>query len=365
MAIDFLTGSWDHQYKTGNNYYLYKQPNGKWRYLSFDFDNDIGVYNYQIDDRVNSGNLSVIDVFPIISFTDWLIYPHIIEILILNDFTRFEAILKEIVAKAFNPAILYPHIDELKAFIKPYVTMDKTLNENDKYPGRIKDSGSEFYYAMLHWDANSEFTSVANENYYSKMYYGIKYWILFKYRAVCTHYSMDCDPVYMDKDYQYSVIGKAQTNPMIPRDLLYNHPVYQCWAEMIGYSCCSSTKWTTVDYQDEYGDWSYDYDYNNWCGLSPPPTPECLAETLGYSCCSSEWTTVHYQDEHGDWSFDFDHNEWCGLTPFEEKEEDTCWSEKFGYPCCQGCKIEDTDNDGSWGIENDEWCGILTSQCTK
>jgi len=34
---------------------------------------------------------------------------------------------------------------------------------------------------------------------------------------------------------------------------------------------------------------------------------------LGYSCCKKENTKVYYNDEDGDWGFDFEKNEWCGL----------------------------------------------------
>lgn len=33
----------------------------------------------------------------------------------------------------------------------------------------------------------------------------MKYWILAKYRYVGTNYNMECDPVYMDEKYSYSI----------------------------------------------------------------------------------------------------------------------------------------------------------------
>ncbi len=43
MALDYLTGSTDH-INTGHNFYFYKQPNGKWIYLSYNFDLDFGMF---------------------------------------------------------------------------------------------------------------------------------------------------------------------------------------------------------------------------------------------------------------------------------------------------------------------------------
>jgi len=45
-------------------------------------------------------------------------------------------------------------------------------------------------------------------------------------------------------------------------------------------------------------------------------------------------------------------------------EEDECWAEALGYPCCSdpNTAVVTTDSDGQWGIENDKWCGILGSE---
>ena len=40
-------------------------------------------------------------------------------------------------------------------------------------------------------------------------------------------------------------------------------------------------------------------------------------------------------------------------------QDDTCWSTKLNYPCCNTCAaVAYSDDDGDWGVENDEWCGI-------
>eukprot|EP00833_Pecoramyces_ruminatium_P009119 jgi/Orpsp1_1/1183151/evm.model.c7180000084102.1 len=98
----------------------------------------------------------------------------------------------------------------------------------------------------------------------------------------------------------------------------------------------------------------YDYDF---------PT----TELIGYPCCSPKPTTIYSQDEYGNWSFDFSKNEWCGLTKYEDSlsknNDNECWSISLGYPCCIGCKVYEKDSDGEWGYELNHWCGILTSNC--
>jgi len=84
------------------------------------------------------------------------------------------------------------------------------------------------------------------------------------------------------------------------------------------------------------------------------------AELSGYSYCAEGITEVYAQDTYGDWSYDFEKQEWCGLTTHEEhpSDSDECWSEEFGYACCKGCHIIETDNIGSWGYESNRWCSI-------
>jgi len=147
----------------------------------------------------------------------------------------------------------------------------------------------------------------------------------------------------------------------------------KCLSEFIGYPCCSS-EFTTVYAQDDYGDWGYDFTKNEWCGLTKNEDPlsqgnsdECWSEIYGYPCCSSKVKNIYAQDEYGDWGYDFTKNEWCGLAKHEDSskqgESEECWSEIYGYPCCKGCRIYETDSNGSWGYEFNEWCGIISSRC--
>ncbi|OUM64464.1 hypothetical protein PIROE2DRAFT_8775 [Piromyces sp. E2] len=184
MAIEYLTSGWDHIQNT-HNFYLYKQPNGKWIYLSYDFDLDIGQNNE------NSFDLK---------FNEFTRDIHIIDLLILKDPSRFDKILKDVVNKVFNPSILYPHIDELKQFIKPYVELDKIPNSQGQYLGRFDNKFDLF--SLEQWDAYSEFNTGESD----RLAYELKYWILMEYRTVCRNYNMECDPIYMDENYEYPIV---------------------------------------------------------------------------------------------------------------------------------------------------------------
>ncbi|OUM61117.1 hypothetical protein PIROE2DRAFT_12953 [Piromyces sp. E2] len=208
MAIEYLTGAFDHYLNFGHNFYMYLPKNDtKWKFLSYDFDFDlgqdidlskIGILIVDLPEQLNNINMD----YPNYSFEEWAKPNHLIDILILKDPHRFEEILKDIVTKVFNPAILFPHIDELKAFIKPYVEMDKILNNDGYLPGKLNRNPSNDY-TLVHWDANSEFTTI--ETTLGFRAYGLKYWILAKYRYICKAYGLTCDATYMDENFQYPI----------------------------------------------------------------------------------------------------------------------------------------------------------------
>jgi len=211
IAFEYLTGSWDHYLNSGHNYYLYKPNNDKWKFLLYDFDSDLGQEAFMINcglpgksDDLKTNNTN----FPTYSFDEWTKPRHLIDILILNNSTRFDNILRNIVKKTFNPTVLFPHIDELKKFIRPYVELDKIPDKNGKYPGRINEKVGDF--SLAQWEANSEFTNVSNV--LGGHSYGLKYWILSKYRYVCEAYNIKCDPVYLDKNYKIPIDKKVEAD---------------------------------------------------------------------------------------------------------------------------------------------------------
>jgi len=204
MVFEYLSGSWDHYINYGHNFYLYKPVNGgKWQYLMYDFDAEFG----QDIDNAYSKTLSKTKQtnFPEYDFIEMSRKRHLLDILILRDSTRFDNILRDIVTETFNPTVLFPHIDKLKEFIRPYVELDKKKGENGEYPGRINYStGKE--YTFEQWEANCEFTEVNTTSSFKA--YGLKEWILKKYNYVCKKYNINCDPNY--ENYSYEVDSRVK-----------------------------------------------------------------------------------------------------------------------------------------------------------
>ena len=202
-AFDYLVGAWDHFFHLGHNYSMYKnKKNGKWTMFYYDFDSDIGQDVVQIE-FFNFFPRQDKD-YPHYTLQDWFTSQiHLQEVLIFNNLPRFEAILAEVVDNVFNPTLLFPHIDELKDFIRPYIVHDKTPDEDGHHPG-VLNLLNPCDYSIQQWEANSEFTTI-NDPINGSDAYGIKYWILERYRAVCTHYALECDPVYMDENYKYTI----------------------------------------------------------------------------------------------------------------------------------------------------------------
>ena len=200
IAIEYLTGAWDHIIKnTGHNYFMYKPVNGKWQYLLFDFDLDFG-YNLDLIFMETFDEFFEIakkdNDFTNYSFKDFIDTNHIIDILVLRNSDHFDQLLKDIVKNVFNPAVLFPHIDEVKEFIRPYVKLDKTQDKNGNYPGRIKKEGTDYLFNMKQWENSVEYT-MTKLSYYDKVY-GLKQWILGKYKYVCKTYNIECDKEFLE-----------------------------------------------------------------------------------------------------------------------------------------------------------------------
>jgi len=204
MALEYLTGAWDH-IQNKHNYYMYKQPNGKWIYLSHDFDHDFGHIDFGYLDAPITRTFEKSKI-------------HLLDILIFNDSTRFVKILDDVVRKVFNPATLYQHIDEIKEYIKPHVLLSKTPNAEGEYPGKLNYLSGDFF-TFEQWDAYSEFTNGISD----RNSYGLKYWVLMKYRFVCDYYHLECDSIYLDENFQYPVVEELNH--------LYTLEPYDVYAE--------------------------------------------------------------------------------------------------------------------------------------
>eukprot|EP00833_Pecoramyces_ruminatium_P002208 jgi/Orpsp1_1/1176240/evm.model.c7180000056922.1 len=311
IAIDLLTSSWDH-FNSKHNYYIYKYKD-KWIYLSQDFDLDMGEGgspSMKIEDR--DDNI-------------------IIKKLILNDDRRFNEILKEIVEKAFNPATLFPRIDELKSFIRPYVKLDKTPNENGEYPGRLNKNASEFY-SFQQWEDTTEFKDLDWNNY------ALKKFILIKYRVICKRYNMECDPIYIDRHY-----GMKNNNSNNNNNNNNSNSNNTSGNE-------SSDKKYIVQNETEI----------NHDDISSSSDQNTIISSSSNNDTAVDNTIDHTIDNIDNAVFT-NYNEDISSNTNEEQ----CWSEKFGYPCCTGCEVQESDSNGEWGFELDQWCGILPSRCAN
>ena len=352
MAYEYLSGSWDRFISAGHNFSMYKQKsNGKWIFLSYDFDSDFGQDPSGIQFGLAEYNPN----------RDYVNYTfgefaskryHILNILIFDNPTRFLNILKKVVTDAFNPTVLFPHIDEIKEFIKPYVINDKTRDENDNLPGFLNKISPYPDYTLGQWDANSEFTVISDIT--DRSAYGIKYWILYKYRMVCKTYHIECDPVYMDEDYEYEIDKENEGQLILDR-----------W-DPVDFTVFGYGSYRTDDIISEEEEPSEPTETAEDPQTEPSETISCWSELIGYPCCDEGISTIYDKDEYGDWGYDFDNEQWCGLTPYTENDiendnEEECWSEKLGYPCCKGCRVYETDDNGEWGYENNQWCGIQSS----
>ncbi|ORY24899.1 hypothetical protein LY90DRAFT_675008 [Neocallimastix californiae] len=209
QSYEFLAGSWDHFLSYGHNFYLFKPKDGKWQFLLYDFDTEFGIDCSQ--GIGEPGTITTDFNFSEYTLDQWHKPRHLIDVLIGQNSTRFDNILRQQVKEVFNPEVVFPHIDELKKFIKPYIIEDYTPDENGKYPGRINERASNPY-NLTHWDANIEFTTVKSA--YHNAAYGLKMWFLRRYRSACKQYNIDdCNEIYLDENYE-TPIDKSVEVPL-------------------------------------------------------------------------------------------------------------------------------------------------------
>ncbi|ORX59269.1 endoglucanase B [Piromyces finnis] len=81
----------------------------------------------------------------------------------------------------------------------------------------------------------------------------------------------------------------------------------------------------------------------------------CFSIKFGYNCCNE--CNVYYTDNDGKWGVE--NGNWCGIKDSCNIAQQDCWAKRLGYSCCQNnYEVIYTDNDGKWGVENGNWCGI-------
>jgi len=306
QAYKYLTGSWDHV-TNQHNQYLFKHPNGKWMNFLYDFDSDFGAYKSPNPNNTFDQEMRYLEA-------DTPFY----KILNINDNNKdLVRFIREMVVKAFNPVKLIPRITEIMDFIYPHVLHDRTPeDETVKRPGHFKrpEYKIENGFKMEDFFKNSELYNYVlnkyadNVNYTTDTLYGVKRWIIERFRFVCGHYDIDCS---FGKEYLDGGSFKL-----------------------------TKVKKTTVVMEE----------HHTGCRGSP------------YPCCKDPYAVVQMKDWTGEWGYEG--NYWCLIdrenNGGESDQPADCWSKPLGYRCCTETTVVVTkDKDGEWGIENNNWCGIV------
>jgi len=206
MAWEYLMGTWDHFLGPyGHNLYWYQQPNGKWVYIPYDHDIELGqdLWESIYSTRVSTNR----DVdFSNLTFKQFEFDHPIIKILIHNDDTKFRILLGDIVSKVFNPDTIILHIDEVKNFIAPYVKKDR--NES---AGFINKIGKTTRYTYQHFLDNCEYSYIFDwvQGFRG---YGVKEWIRRKYNFVASYYGINTSSSSPDKKHK---LIEPRPNPVV------------------------------------------------------------------------------------------------------------------------------------------------------
>jgi hypothetical protein len=364
MVAEWLVGSWDRFNLVGHNYYMYKNPQtGKWMFIPYDYDSDLGSDMYG-GLFYNKKLFAYVYDWPFFTYDDYAAHRHITDVLVRADNSTFNKYAMEYVRDVFNPVVLFDHIDEVKNLINADVLADKTEDPvTGLRPGRInltgkKDEPYETY------QANSEFTTVSADFTAS---YGLKRWILDKFRHACKLYDMDCSfaAEYLEggsftyevnkelenagMDFSGSASGEAvpiptdaevpvatSTEPATPQETETD----AAETEVPTVAPTETETETVAPTETEAAD------------------ATCWSETYGYPCCQSTCARL-IEDESGAWGAE--NGEWCGIQAENcKKQYSECWASIIGYPCCQKSTIVyDEDEYGTWSYEYVHWCGIL------
>jgi len=338
MAMEWLIGSFDHLLVIGHNFNFYqRESDHKWVIIEYDYDNTFGLnlmfprYWISKQDKITLEDLESIasyeeliatdwamdyynSIVPIeLTFAEWELDLPIIKILVHDNPERFKRIVREVLVSAFNPTILFDHINKLKEFLKPYVIEDNVPKDDGILPGRINKKNTQEPLTMEEFEDEIETKPQFSE--------GVKRWIKERFENACKQYGFDPEEIineslkYVPKGYDYDNSGKQVS----PQNNINNNPDQldndsDCWSEKYGYSCC---KHCFVIEVDEYGQWGSEN--QQWCGIKE-------------SVCKTNEESGHCY----------------GATTKE-------------YLCCKGCEVVLTDQNGDWGYENNQWCSISYS----
>jgi hypothetical protein len=363
QVVKYLFGSWDH-HSNIHNIYLYKRKDGIWTQFLYDYDNSFGSLQGPNTKR---------------TFYDEIVKYYkepspLIDVLqIYDNSTEFKKILEESLEKVFNPKKLFPHIDEIKEFLDPYIKEDRTPDANGQLPGRFPRALTyyEDKYSYDDFKDNTEYTRVKIRYRSSEeKILALKQWILERYLFACDAYKLNCAS---SIDYAKSIKYTVET-------VIHEHVFSGC--KQTEYNCCVFSTTENVQTTEE-GKWGVEF--NKWClidddfknsngsNTSNPSNDSkstCWSEAYGYHCCKNPDTVLiepRSKSNPGREWYGVEDNKWCGIAEYPEEKEKECWSSIFGYPCCQS---KDTKPDKRhnylnyrwYGHENGKRCGITDLQ---
>ncbi|KAG4092890.1 coth-domain-containing protein [Neocallimastix lanati (nom. inval.)] len=337
MAAEWLNGSWDRFNHAGHNYYMYKnQEIGKWIYIPYDFDNELGN-NLSGGAFYSKKLLGLSYTWPNVTFEDYIYPHHITEVLILNDDTTFVETVKELIQNIYNPVVLFDHIDEVKKLIDEAVRIDKTPAEDGSLPGRVHVDGDEGGDYRT-YQANSEFTTVTIG---INTFLGIKRWILDKFRFACDLYDIDCSfaAEYLEGGFFTYEVDEELENPGISFSSLLEAGISTIVPPPTQAESTETVAPTTNVVAEP---------------TQPAPTTNVVDEP-------NEAVTTDVVDEQSEAETVTVDDDDVSVEAEDSMESDSeCWSEVFGHPCCQKLdEVYEVDDNGSWGYEDGHWCGII------
>lgn len=386
QAIKFLIGGWDHG-SSAQNLYLYMFSNPVtgmeyWIPLLYDFDNDLGCYGET--DSEHSFEEAVYSLEK---------KNPIYKILGINENASPEVIkyMDEIMRNYFNPEALFSRIDQIKEFVDPYMQEDRIPDANGNRPGRVPRNYIRMkdYFTYEDFQINTEFTSIIVRQYLSddviedQKAYGIKLWIIEKFKKACSSFNLDCS--YADEFLD----GFTYTPDLVI------HEEHNSGCKNSDYECCVFPH-PAVKMKDEVGEWGIEN--NHWCLIVSNEETEAISSVIdtcwslseGYPCCKQEDTAITYTSKTREAQYGVENGDWCGITDLQldyikRKNAETtnpaegpaavtnsttvdseCWSLAENIPCCvnERTSVAYVSKDGSkkYGVENKDWCGITELQ---
>jgi len=356
MAWEWLMGTWDHFLGPyGHNLYWYQQPNGKWVYIPYDHDIELGQDLWTSFFKNKPYNRGGDIDFSNVSFKDFELDHPIIKILVHNDDTKFRELVGDIISKVFNPDTILSHIDDIKEIISPYVKKDRESNA-----GKINKVGKEMGYTYEHFLLNSEYTYIHNTGAGFRGY-GLKDWIRRRYNFAAAYYGINTNA--SSPEEKHKLIEPRPEPVILPYKVkIITNKIDKKFSYLTMESPLPNYT-PDRNYSDDrvpvLGVNQYNLERKSSNTTTNEPSEQCWSEVLGYKCCSKGCNArIILVDESGYWGAE--NGEWCGI-PKCEFENDECPGKKYGYSCCQKCDVFLTDNDGAWGVENNDWCSIKDS----